>query len=399
LSQAGYDVRWYGKNDLLAQECFADSVTEASAMEGAHVSANPWPREDPRYFSFLYGEGCDPRETFDYKRVEAGMRFLREPHDGPFCLYLPVGMPHCPYSAPVGFHDLYDPEGLPPLLPPVADKPSFHARIRATRRLDELDDRVFRQIRAVYLGMISYADFLLGELLRTLDETGLADNTVVIAFSDHGDWAGDYGLVEKWPSGLDDTITRVPFVARVPGGARGHVVREVTELFDLMPTVLELAGVEARHTHFARSLVPQLGGSAGDPSRAAFTEGGYDPHEAHCFEGHAGGDQLGRDPGHIYYPKARLQQDEPLTVCRAATIRTGTHRLVRRPLERSELYDLAVDPGELRNLHGDPAHAAVQRALETRMLDWYVHTADTTPFDEDPRGFTRPWRGSAHPVA
>jgi choline-sulfatase len=188
----------------------------------------------------------------------------------------------------------------------------------------------------------------------------------------------------------------VPFVVRAPGGARGHVVPELTELFDLTPTVLELAGVEARHTHFARSLVPQIGGAPGDRDRAAFAEGGYDPHEPHCFEGHPGGDQLGRTPDHIYYPKQRLQQDEPLTVCRAAMVRTATHKLVHRPLERSELYDLAADPTELRNLHGDPAHAEDQATLERRLLDWYVRTADVTPFDEDPRGFRRPRMGALH---
>src|SRR3989442_1583205 len=308
----------------------------------------------------------------------------------------PVGIPPGRYWAPAGCPAPSAPAALPPPGPRAAGKPSFQARIRATRRLDELGEPVFRQIRAVYLGMISYADFLLGELLRTLDETGLSESTVVIVFSDHGDWAGDYGLVEKWPSALDDAITRVPFVVRAPGGARGQVVPELIELFDLAPTVLELAGIEPRHTMLARSLAPQIAGAPGDPTRAAFAEGGYDPHELHCFEGHPGGDQLARDPGHIYYPKARLQQDEPLTVCRAAMVRTASHKLIRRPLERSELYDLRADPGEMRNRHGEPEYADVQRELELRPLDWDVPTADVTPREEDRRGFARQWMGSAH---
>jgi hypothetical protein len=77
-------------------------------------------------------------------------------------------------------------------------------------------------------------------------------------------------------------------------------------------------------------------------------------------------------------------------------VRTATHRLVRRPLERSELYDLTRDPGETLNLHGQAAGADVQRELELRLLDWYVHTADVTPPDEDRRGFGRQWMGSAH---
>jgi arylsulfatase A-like enzyme len=94
LTEAGYDVRWYGKNDLLSQESIAASATEASALSGEHFGPNPWPREDPRYFSFLYGSGGDPRAHVDYRRVEAGLRFLRGAHERPFCLYLPIGMPH-----------------------------------------------------------------------------------------------------------------------------------------------------------------------------------------------------------------------------------------------------------------------------------------------------------------
>jgi arylsulfatase A-like enzyme len=216
---------------------------------------------------------------------------------------------------------MFRPEDVPPLRPPdLPGKPDYHRLIRQTRRLDRLDDAFFRQLHAVYQGMISVTDALLGMLLDALDETGHADDTAVFLWSDHGDWAGDYGLVEKWPSALDDCLTRVPFVARVPGEgvARGHVVREPIEMFDVMATSLELAGITPDHTHFARSLVPQLRGAAGDSRRAVFSEGGYDPHERHAFEGRVEGGAGFRDPSHIYYPKGRLQQDVPESVCRSA---------------------------------------------------------------------------------
>jgi len=218
---------------------------------------------------------------------------------------------------------------------------------------------------------------------------------VVIVFSDHGDWAGDYGIVEKWPSGLDDALTRVPFVVRLPGGAMGHTVGAVTELLDLTSTVLDLAGIPLAHTQFGRSLVPQLHGAAGDSQRAAFAEGGYDSNEPHAFEGKPGRDQFARAPTHIYWPKGDLQQRDPLSVCRATMIRTTTHKLVRRPLEVSELYDLVDDPQELQNRYDEPGYAAVQNALERRLLDWYVHTSDVTPLQEDPRGQTAPLMGRA----
>lgn len=395
LKEDGYDVHWGGKNDLLAPEGFAESVTDYRLGQRSTRFRRtqghgepPYSLDDPRYYTFLYEPVEDGIESLnDFRNVDGAVQLLRSRPREPFMIYLPLSFPHCPYHAPEPFHHLIDPATLPPLRPAdLPGKPDFYRLIRQTRRLDQLDEAFFRQLQAVYLGMIATSDALLGMLLDTLEETGLAENTAVLAFSDHGDWAGDYGLVEKWPSALDDVLTRVPFLARIPGGARGHVVREPVEMFDVMATTLELAGIEARHTHFACSQVAQLRGAAGDPARAVFAEGGYDPHEAHAFEGRTTGGAGFRDPSHIYYPKGRLQQDVPESVCRCTMIRTATHKLVRRPLGVSELYDLVADPRELRNVFGQPEYAAVQRELEARMLDWYVHTSDVVPVEEHPRG-------------
>lgn len=145
-------------------------------------------------------------------------------------LDLPITYPHCPFTCPQPWYDMYDPDSLPPMRPAdLEGKPLFHRLIRQYRQLDKLDDKTFRKLRAVYLGMISYVDHMLGRLLDALDETGLANETAVFFFSDHGEWAGDYGLVEKWHGGLDDCLTHIPMIVRVPGGAPGHVVREPVE--------------------------------------------------------------------------------------------------------------------------------------------------------------------------
>ena len=88
----------------------------------------------------------------------------------------------------------------------------------------EEQDELLRKIQAVYLGMTGFIDHMLGQVLEALDETGLADSTTVSFFSDHGDFAGDYGLVEKWSNAGEDIITRVPLIVRTPGrqgGPRG----------------------------------------------------------------------------------------------------------------------------------------------------------------------------------
>jgi choline-sulfatase len=200
--------------------------------------------------------------------------------------------------------------------------------------------------------------------------------------------------VEKWPSGLEDVLTRVPLLIRAPGVTPGHVVAEPVELQDLPATIHELTGVPLAYTQFGRSLVPQLRGAPGDPDRAVFAEGGYDGfpgREVHALEGHPPREAPRKArveaAGGTYRmgAKLRMQQERPETVTRCAMIRTRTHKLVRRPLGVDELYDLTQDPRELRNVHGSDEYAAVQSALEQALLDWYVTTSDIVPLQEYPR--------------
>ncbi len=389
LKQNNYDVFWYGKNDALASESFAGSVTEwnyypwETAGDGRAAMGGmrpPYAMSDPLYHSFLYPAGGDRRHTADYHNLTAATHILeRTQTERPFCIFLPLSSPHPPYAGPKDFHDLYDPARLPPLRPiGLPGKPNFHAAIRKAYNIESLPESAFRKIRAVYLGMVSYTDWLLGELLEALDKSSHASNTAVFVFSDHGDWAGDYGLVEKWPSALDNTLTHVPLIARVPGGAAGHAGNAMVELYDVMATCLDLAGIEAQHTHFARSLLPQLHGQPGDADRAAFAEGGYNIYEPQCFE-------PPRPPEEIYGPKSQLQVHHPETITRCAMVQTRDYKLVLRPGGQSELYDSRQDPQELHNLYGEPGAAAIRHRLIQRLAVWYLTTTGVAPFDKDPR--------------
>ena len=394
LKQADYDVHWFGKNDLLAPEALADSVTRIYDFKGMPGgSRDIFAPEHPGYQSFLFGSASNHMD--DWYLMDDAISFLREraasKDKNPFMLFFASTLPHCPFACPQPWYDMYDPDSLAPMRPAERPHaPAFHRLIRQYRRLNELDDHTFRKLRAVYMGTISYVDAILGRLLDALDETDLAASTALFAFSDHGEWAGDYGLVEKWPNALDDCLTHVPLIIRAPQCRAGHVVSTPVECQDIMPTTLELAGIPCRHTHFARSLLPQLAGEAGDADRAVFAEGGYDPHEPHCFEGFPGGFQDVNAKENIYYVKGLQQQEHRASVCRCAMIRTTTHKLIDRPGDVSELYDLTEDPHELHNRHGQESYAKVQRQLERRLLDWYVRTSDVTPFTRDSRRFPQP---------
>lgn len=385
LKQNGYDVYWFGKNDVLVSDRFAESATEwGFYADGPEWSGkdNPWDYNDPRYFTFLFKEGRDRRDYPDYKRVRKAVDILEQrDSDKPFCIFLPLFFPHPPYLGPKGFHHLYKPQDVPPLRPANFDgKPMFYEEIYRSRRMNRLSDADFREINAVYLGMVSYTDWLLGEILAAVEDSGHSNDTAILFFSDHGDWAGDWGLVEKWSAAMDDPVLRVPLIMRVPGGARNHVVREVVELQDLMATCLEFAGIQAEHSHFSQSLVAQLHGKSGDPNRAVFSEGGYNENERHCFEPL---EWFSKD--HIYYPKIWLENTKPETIARTTMIRTSDYKLVLRASGKNELYDLTNDPRELHNVYGEQQFSAMQQQLQGRMLQWYINTSDVVPFERDSR--------------
>lgn len=382
LRQAGYDVFWFGKNDALAAQCFADSVTRWQDVNyaAAFRSFGSMRSVTPGVMSMLFTPGGDRRETGDYELVSRAIEVLeRKETDRPFCIFLPLLEPHPPYTVPRDFYDLYPESSISPLIPPgLKRKPSFHEGIREMYGLTKLDETTLRKIKAVYYGQVSYSDWLLGELMEAMERAGRDKDTAIFLLSDHGDYTGDFGLVEKWPSGLEDCLTHVPLIGRVPGGKRGVVAEDMVELYDVMQTALDLADTTARHTHFARSLVPQLNGQLGDPNRAAFSEGGYNVYEPQCFEPEGAG-------GGPYTGKIRLQNERPETVSRSAMIRTRTHKLIVRPQGEGELYQYSDDPQERRNLYGDGSAAAIQAELQSKLLDHFVNTTGIAPFDKDSR--------------
>jgi choline-sulfatase len=259
-------------------------------------------------------------------------------------------------------------------------------------------EEMLSKVHKTYLAMTSYTDSLLGKLMDTVDKsTYLAKNTAIIAFSDHGDYAGDYGLVEKWPSGMEDVLTRVPLIARIPGVTdhnKGKTWKEPVQLFDIFPTVMEAAGIPVSHVHFAKSLVKPMMGTA-DPAeygrKYVFAEGGFASFEPRDLESDCDQPHKPCAPvGSNYYPKLLQQQEHPESVARAIMVRSKTHKLIWRNdpeygEKDCELYDLTKDPKELSNKYDDPDYADVQSELKDNLLMWLSQTSDVTPELKDDR--------------
>lgn len=406
IHDAGFETHVYGKNHMFDEETYFGCVDKYLYVDFGHgdvkvhqgnvpMAERIIKKEDPdraKSAAALFGvkdytmlldpmDDSELEEINDTCCVEAAIEAIRgwKEGDKPLFIFLPTFYPHAPYTITKQFVDLYDPEKLPDVLPPdLEKKPRLQALIRHYRELGDTDPIVYKKVYAVYLAMCSYSDMLLGRVLDALDETGLAADTTVIASSDHGDWAGDWGLIEKWPSGMDDDLTKVPLIIRRPGGASGHRVKELTQTFDIFPTICDWENIEIRHDQFGLSLARQVDGEAGDPDRVVFCEGGYDEREPHCFEG-TPKFRYFMVPGSIYYPKMIQQQEAPKSVCRTVMMRTPKYKLNIRTDGDNELYDMENDPRELNNIYSEPSMASTVQALKDQMLVWLIGTSDTVP--------------------
>jgi arylsulfatase A-like enzyme len=400
LKEAGYYVWWGGKNDLIPGqgdfEPYCDvkyQPTEPIRPLWAMDRADEWRGQpgDDRYYSFYVGRlDTPPGEPYydsDWAYVMGAIDLIRNrPDDRPLCIYLPLTYPHPPYAVEEPWYSVVDREVLPPRLPTPEGwegKPSLLAGIHRCQGLQGWDGARWSELRAVYYGMCARVDHQFGLLVQALREAGIYDDTALFFFSDHGDFTGDYGLVEKTQNTFEDCLSRVPFVIKPPKevpvqpGVRGALV----ELVDFSATVEAMTGIEPKHTHFGRSLLPVLAGETDTHRDAVFCEGGRLHGETHCMELESNS----QSPTGLYWPRLNLQTREGPEHTRAIMCRTRDFKYVRRLYEQDELYDLREDPGEQHNRIDDPALAGVLAELKERLLTHYQETCDVVPHDPDQR--------------
>ncbi|MCX6878914.1 MAG: sulfatase [Verrucomicrobia bacterium] len=237
--------------------------------------------------------------------------------DKPFLLFLAFGQPHFPHdTAPAGFRAMYAPEQL--TLAPNVPAASAAA---------------VRQELAGYYAHCSALDQCIGELLATLKETGLADHTIVVFTSDHGEMMGAHGIspqMKQWPY---DEAVLVPFLLHDPR-TPARTVNTPLGTPDILPTLLGLAGVAVPPTVEGEDLSAWVTSGGPGPERAVLT--------------------MSVSP---FIP--RLEEYRG--------IRTSRHSYVRNLAGAWLLFDNASDPYQLHNLAEVPAHAGLRQELDTRL--------------------------------
>ncbi len=394
LREHGYHVALAGARG----DMFGEGVTEISASRWGFTTppdmsaVDDWHRQrfgdDHRLGgSFLGGlleAGPDGTEPFDLDEatIVTAVDWLTDGLPEPWCLLIPLVFPHPPFAITEPWYSMHDRRSMPSPIPPVAGKPRFQTEIRRRYRLDELEPGDWREIMAVYHGMISRVDHQLGRVLRAVERAGQRERTVTCFFTDHGEYLGDFGLVEKWPSGLEPCLLRNPLIVHDPNGSSG-TTDALVEMIDLTATLLDFAEVAAGYTHFGRSLRPMLV----DPTRrhrsAVFAEGGFLRSEGALLEPNSGGH---------YRHKGAIQHELPELVGKAAVVRTHDWTYVERLYEGAELYDRQVDPFEIDNLVADQHDVELRLALDPvvdglrrRLTTWMLETSDVFPWEPDAR--------------
>jgi choline-sulfatase len=294
------------------------------------------------------GTGTTINEWFDRRVAEETVCYLRSRASGgggrPFAAVAGFVLPHNPYFAPRDLFEYYlDRVDVPDAgqSPPASTR--RHMRKRGYLDPAEIPADRVRLARAAYLALCELFDSLFGEVLDALDETGLAENTLLVYCSDHGEMAGEHGLWCK--SCYYEGSAGVPLIARLPGvTAAGSRTDAVCSLLDLGPTLCELAGAEPMTDVDGRSLLPLTGGRRPDDW----------PDET--FSELADLEYWPRRPG-SGYQASRM-------------IRSGRWKLwLDADAEKLPpvLFDLQEDPGEKRDLGASPEHAEVRRGLLARL--------------------------------
>lgn len=309
------------------QDSLFDIYSTPNIM-AADTTSNPFKYE-------LYNG--NPENLRDYKQATEAVEFLTSYKEGvsnPFFLSLGVHKPHADWVVPQKYYDLYTLTGeegkiqveLPTIDPDdLSDIPNFMLnRVDATHEA-VLEAGVWTEIMQAYLASISFADAMIGRVLEALEESGLAENTTIVLWSDHGRHFGDKAMWGKFT--LWEEASRAPLTIVDPDvGSPGQTVDQVVELLDIFPTILDLAGVAAVPWAEGDSLVPLL-----------------------------------RDPNAGWENVAITQ------MYGSYSVRTEHFRYIRYEDGSEELYDIVNDPHQWKNLAGEASHAADKTQMVAKL--------------------------------
>ncbi len=317
--------------------------------------------------------------------AESASKFIRDNQDRPFCLYVNFLEPHMPFTGPRD--EQYDPDEItlpanhacPPGENNHLRSRLLHASYSSGKKFgtNSSDPREMRELAAKYWGLCSQVDTHCGTIFDALRECGLWDDTIIVFTSDHGDMMGSHQLIAKCV--MYEEAIRIPMLVKLPGQAKMHRIEGPVSQADLAPTLLELMNVAPPRHLQGRSLATAM------QDTAEFTPADV------VLEWSGPNHGVGSDnPDRVDVPEEWLQvasrqniEDAISDPLRTIISADGRWKFMVSPrLGLHELYDLASDPGECRNVFGHPEHRGVVADLVGRLRAWQECTRDTVKLPE-----------------
>lgn len=365
-ADAGFSERYVveNKDRYLGGRYYFDEWDKALAANGLIKQQREFYRKRADYRTSLGAFEWELPEKLHSDMFVGGFaQWWLDTHPRTEPLFLQIGFPgpHPPYDPTRRYLDLYqDRSGFPPIVmsdEDLAGQPSYlHEKRLHDAEVDH--DSIYwnpkrstadiNRMRAHYFANVTMIDDCIGDIIQALDRNGYLDDTIIFFASDHGDCLGDHGLSQKWS--MYDVITRSPLIAWGPGRIEGGRIEDgLCQLFDVAPTILEFAGVEAPSFFEADSLMPAMTGERWRP----------------------------RD--HVFCEQAA---DNAMTgVDYITMVRNESWKLVHlKGTSEGQLFDLRNDPTEMFNLWDAPDRLETKRHLLDTIRDWLIdsnyHTRD-----------------------
>jgi choline-sulfatase len=300
-------------------------------------------RKGPREMYGKSGVGEADYQRYDRDVTAAAIRWLKEHAKGrnkPFVLFVSYASPHPPFAVPDRLFDKYPPQTMPlPVQWSHNERPNHPAidHIRRQDNFDEpLDEEFVRRIVSGYCGLVTHLDEQIGEVMGAVEALGILEETRILYTSDHGEAAGNHGLLGK--SNLYEHSLGVPIIMAGPGIKPGSTVTQIASHVDLYATIVEALGCDMSDVDAdlpGQSLWPAIEGD-----------------ELDC---------LGFGEAHVQSTRNA-----------AFMIRAGNDKLIYHVDAPNQFFDLAADPREecdlIQEPHGQERATTLEATLRT-MLD------------------------------
>ncbi|MBF0244851.1 MAG: sulfatase-like hydrolase/transferase [Planctomycetes bacterium] len=345
----GFEPDWWYDG-----KCYADDIGEEMFQRyRSHKSAD-----------LLREWGFTEENIWGHRVASRAIDFLEKVGSEPFVLAVSFDEPHGPFVTPAEYWEGYRPEQFtvrPNFGAPLDGKPELQRwQTEGRDHKLQLEDGVdFASTQNAFRGCNSYIDREIGRVIDAVDRLHGRD-TLIIYTSDHGDMQGSHGLFGKGPM-MYEEITNIPFIVRAPDGARGAVSSSLVSHVDILPTLLDYAGLCCPPSMQGTSLRPLL----------------KDP-----------GAKL-HDHALISWSRFAINHDSFGEFYPIRCLTDGRYKLAINLLDTDELYDLEEDPYEMSNRIDDPALSEIRDALHDALLDEMDRIRDTF---RSTHWAHRPWR-------